>query len=508
MPISYCFFSSLKVPAQPLWVSSVALAVSSILLLFFALILPIFSLIRRLSGSSLLGIPIYPAFSSFSLFSHLNILNECPLVTNSFLHFFSAVTPNKALAAPKSGLVEVGLAGIPTNDVCAPPVRLEDITVEDVVWAENAMATELLTELELFGALVEGQHSKVGKTKKTKFVKSSSSSSLPAHKRQGKEKKAAVHDSNKKNRQQSRKKSAAAKHAYNEDHLGDVCTDFGEPPVSPARKVAGRRVANVKKRKSFIPDELVDHFFDKCTPVVPALPSLDAIVCDDNVFDALLTVVEEPALVADSDTAEDEDTELLAELELFGARVEGQLTKASKTKKKFSKSSSSSASSFLSRKRQEKEHKVAVQNSDKKTRQQQRKKAAAAKYAYIEENLGDMCCTFEEPFVASSPVVVARAPYTRPQKVVADDLISFDECVAVVPALPSLAPIVISDNKFDVLHVEEPVFSFPVTEVELVGAPAEGNLLKRAVRVIKKLVAKAAKFVKSAFKAARNMVSC
>jgi hypothetical protein len=100
---------------------------------------------------------------------------------------------------------------------------------------------------------------------------------------------------------------------------------------------------------------------------------LDAIVCADNAFDALLTVEEEVAPIADSDCCDNDDTELLIDnVELFGVRAEDMLAKVPKTKK--NNNTKSSSSSLPTRKRQEKNNKTAVYDSNKKARQQQRKK--------------------------------------------------------------------------------------------------------------------------------------
>jgi len=97
--------------------------------------------------------------------------------------------------------------------------------------------------------------------------------------------------------------------------------------------------------------------------------------------------------------------------------------------------------------------------------------------------------------------IVVCAP--RPVKAVSDTVDSFDNCVEQVPEIPSLPAISVSNNKSGPLllaNEEE-------EEEILVAIPRQG-LITRGLRFAKRLVAKAVKFVKSAFKAAKNIVSC
>jgi hypothetical protein len=145
-----------------------------------------------------------------------------------------------------------------------------------------------------------------------------------------------------------------------------------------------------------------------------------------------------------------------------------------------------------------------------KARQLQRKKGADRKHATIEAHLGAIYVVSSEELSittapASSPKVIVSAPSNRPEKV-AEPSINFDDCVAVVPAIPSLPAIALSENVFAPLEFVKEDEEVASVMVET-SIPRE-SLIACGVRVVKKLVAKAAKFLKSAIKAARNMVSC
>jgi len=175
-------------------------------------------------------------------------------------------------------------------------------------------------------------------------------------------------------------------------------------------------------------------------------------------------------------------------------------------KKKVAKAPSRPANKQkgLSRKAK-KQHVAANHMANKKAKQEQRKKAAAVKEAKLEQsNLIEALQTVEGlPIVAAAEVI--RAPSAKMAD--SEAVVDFNDCVHHVPAIPSLPAIHISNNRFDPLLLVEEKEEEENVSTNPVGIPNTG-LLGRGLRFAKRLVAKAANFIKSAFTAARNIVSC
>jgi hypothetical protein len=139
-----------------------------------------------------------------------------------------------------------------------------------------------------------------------------------------------------------------------------------------------------------------------------------------------------------------------------------------------------------------------------KQRTIQRNKDVASKEAKSEANIPEVVrLVIDFPVGSDRAVVVIHSQ--RPKKAApVVDAVSFDDCVVVFPPLPTLSPIALAENKFELLN------SLKEEEVVTLEAPREG-LVTRVVRAVKNGVKRVLKFakklVKSAIKAARNVVS-
>ncbi|KAG7674998.1 hypothetical protein Ndes2526B_g07846 [Nannochloris sp. 'desiccata'] len=275
--------------------------------------------------------------------------------------------------------------------------------------------------------------------------------------------------------------------------------------VSQAVQAGSKATILVDATNKVSPHAVIN--LDDCVQNGPAILSMPAVGGSNNKFAPLLLVKEEEVVVSECYFFDsDSEDGFLDDLDLYAIEIEDQKMKIRKTKKKAvtKVSSRSSSNRHVVNRKTEKLQVAANHNAAKMTREIQRKKKTVAKQAKVEANLGDLCAPVEPRPVTASPEIIIRAPADRPQKAVCPDISLFEKCMVAVPAIPSLPPIGLSANKFAPLLLVE---NEEEVTANFVGIPREG-VFTRGLRIVKGLVAKAAKFLKTAIKAARNIISC
>ncbi|KAG7671523.1 hypothetical protein Ndes2526B_g09315 [Nannochloris sp. 'desiccata'] len=220
-------------------------------------------------------------------------------------------------------------------------------------------------------------------------------------------------------------------------------------------------------------------------------------------------LVKEHIIIGNSDIDVESDSEVFDEADLLGFDIEDALFAAHQkkpSKKNKAKAAYRSSNSPRHEKFVKKRKAVGLASKAKqKQRSVQLTKDIACKEAIMEANLGIDRRVFEESPIISSTEIVVRAQ--RPEKAVADvEIVNFDECVIATPELPSLLPIALSENQFELLDLATEEENTPAVEPSRI----EG-IVTRVINTVKRVVAKVkravVKFAKKAVNSAKNIVS-